>query len=189
MIISFSGAQSTGKTTLLKHLQAKNKDIVFVPEVTRLVKRQYNLPINEDGTDLTQKIICAEHLKNAYSVDHQKANVILDRCSLDGWVYSSWLYKKKKISASTLSFSEETFHDTQAKYDAIFYTSPDDLVVEDDGERSIDIDFRNDIIKLFDLLKTQYTGNLITLRGTVEERLQAIQNTLKNITNGYTIII
>ena len=39
MIVSFTGAQSTGKTTLLNILKEKNKDIKFVDEVTRRIKR------------------------------------------------------------------------------------------------------------------------------------------------------
>ena len=59
MICSFTGAQSTGKTTLLKALYEKNGSypFEFVPEVTRLVSREYNMPINESGGDLTQMLI------------------------------------------------------------------------------------------------------------------------------------
>ena len=41
MIFSFTGAQCTGKTTLLKHLYKENGDypFVFIPEVTRLIRR------------------------------------------------------------------------------------------------------------------------------------------------------
>ena len=56
MIFSFTGAQCTGKTTLLKHLYKENGDypFVFIPEVTRLVKREYNMPINESYTPFIQ---------------------------------------------------------------------------------------------------------------------------------------
>ena len=68
MIFSFTGAQSTGKTTLLNRLHEKNGEypFEFVPEVTRLIKRVYNVPINEDGGDLTQLLIMTEHVRNIY---------------------------------------------------------------------------------------------------------------------------
>ena len=47
MIISFTGAQSTGKTTLLNEIKDKNPWLDSVDEVTRRIKREYNLPINE----------------------------------------------------------------------------------------------------------------------------------------------
>ena len=49
MIISFTGAQSTGKTTLLNLIRDKNYDFNYVDEVTRRIKREYNLPINESA--------------------------------------------------------------------------------------------------------------------------------------------
>jgi len=66
MIVSFTGAQSTGKTTLLNILKEKNEDIKFVDEVTRRIKRDYNLPINEDGGNLTQFMIMSDHIANVY---------------------------------------------------------------------------------------------------------------------------
>jgi nicotinamide riboside kinase len=177
MLISFSGAQSTGKTTLLNHLQSLNAHIKFVPEVTRLIKRDYNLPINEDGSDLTQMMIISEHLRNAYKTDVATSDYILDRCSLDGLIYTYWLCNKRKVSMSVYSMAYSVFEKTIHKYDTIFYTSPDDVKLTDDGERSINSNFRDEIIDQFD----QYINtlsNVIVLRGTVQERLQIIKDTL-----------
>mgnify|MGYP003665042816 FL=1 len=104
MIFSFTGAQSTGKTTLLKYLHKCNGNypFEFVPEVTRLVSRDYEMPINEQGGDLTQMLIMTEHVRNIYK---HRANrlvrgihQIFDRCALDGIVYSFWLLQEGKIS-------------------------------------------------------------------------------------------
>jgi len=183
MLISFSGAQSTGKTTLLKHLEECNDGddlpFKFVPEVTRLVKREYDLPINEDGTDITQLLIMGEHLRNAYRAGSQvDCSYILDRCSLDGIVYTHWLCDQHKVGMNVYSFAEYIFSSTIKKYDVIFYTSPDDVKLEADGERSDNVKFRDEIIELF----TQYikTRNIdvVILTGTVKERLQTIKATL-----------
>lgn len=176
MLISFSGAQSTGKTTLLNHLQNLNEHIKFVPEVTRLVRRDYNLPINEDGNDVTQLMIIGEHLRNAYKISNESS--ILDRCSLDGLVYTYWLCSKRKVSMSVYSFAESIFNKTINKYDVIFYTSPEDVNLIDDGERSANSDFRDDIIKLFESYILEFNINIVRLSGTVEERLQTIKKTL-----------
>lgn len=178
MLISFTGAQSTGKTTLLNHLSERNPDIIFVPEVTRLIKREYNLPINEAGNVMTQMMIMAQHVKNAYSVEHTNANVILDRCSVDGLVYTHWLCDQG-LDMSAYNFARIVYENTVSKYDVIFYTSPEDVVLTDDGERSINNKFREDIIDLFAKHFRNPQSNLVVLRGTVEERLQIIKNTLK----------
>jgi len=93
MIFSFTGAQSTGKTTLLKKLVQKNGSypFEFVPEVTRLVMRDYGVAINEGGDDITQMLIMTEHIRNVYGgrADRLVRSIhqIYDRCALDGIVY------------------------------------------------------------------------------------------------------
>lgn len=185
MIFSFTGAQSTGKTTLLRQLRLKNGTwpIEFVPEVTRLIKRVYNVPINEDGGDLTQLLIMTEHVRNIYKYTkdiYQKIDIhmIFDRCALDGIVYSEWLFNSGKISRECYDACKLIYKDLQDKYDIIFYTSPDDVKLVDDGERSVDKEFRDNILELFDLYMHSYKGKIIVLKGSVEERLETIKLTL-----------
>ena len=98
MIITFCGAQSTGKTTLLNYLSDRNPDFKFIPEVTRFIKRKYALPINEQGSILTQMMIMTQHVANAYNVNNnQSINVILDRCSIDGLIYTHCLVVVKPL--------------------------------------------------------------------------------------------
>lgn len=186
MIVSFSGAQSTGKTTLLNHLREKNCHIAFVPEVTRLVKRTYNLPINEDGSDVTQLMIMTEHLRNAFMFSDNQ-HVILDRCALDGLVYTQWLYNEGKVDISTLKVAHTIYNQIISRYDLIFYTSPDDVLLTDDGERSIDEKFRHGIIEIFKGHVATYP-NIITLRGTVEERLKTIKKEIESRKLSYILV-
>ena len=185
MIFSFTGAQSTGKTTLLNHLHKCNGDypFEFVPEVTRLVMRDYEMPINEDGGDLTQMLIMTEHVRNVYrnKADHLIRGVhqIFDRCALDGIVYSLWLQHNNKISRRCYDACDLIYEDLKDKYDVIFYTSPDDVKLVDDGERSVDVKFRSDIINTFNIfLDRGYDGKVVVLKGSVEERLKTIKSTL-----------
>ena len=64
------------------------------------------------------------------------------------------------------------------KYDVVFYTNPHDVPLVDDGERSADINFRNDIIELFENYLPDL-NNVVTLSGTVEERLKIVKETLE----------
>jgi nicotinamide riboside kinase len=185
MIFSFTGAQSTGKTTLLNHLHKCNGDFPFefVPEVTRLVMRDYQMPINENGGDLTQMLIMTEHVRNVYrnKADHLIRGVhqIFDRCALDGIVYSLWLLDNNKISKRCYDACDLIYEELKDKYDIIFYTSPDDVKLVNDGERSVDVKFRNDIINTFNIfLDRGYDGEVVLLKGSVEERLKTIKSTL-----------
>ena len=191
MIFSFTGAQCTGKTTLLKHLYKENGDypFVFVPEVTRLIRREYNMPINESGDDLTQMLIMTEHVRNIFRdrADHIVRGVhqILDRCALDGIVYSHYLLDKGKINRATYDACDLIYKKLINKYDVIFYTSHKDVELVDDGERSVDKIFREDIIGLFDMYM-QYNiiekgPRVVHLEGTVKERLKTIKSTLDKL--------
>ena len=185
MIFSFTGAQSTGKTTLLNKLREKNTDnsFEFVPEVTRLIMRDYEMPINEDGNDLTQLLIMSEHVRNIYKNKADRLirgmHMIFDRCVVDGIVYSRWLLNEGKISKCCYDACALIYEELKDKYDIIFYTSPGDVKLVDDGERSIDAKFRNGIINTFNaFLERGYDGKVVVLEGSVEERLKTIKSTL-----------
>ena len=186
MIFSFTGAQCTGKTTLLKHLYKENGDypFMFVPEVTRLVKRAYNMPINEGGGDLTQMLIMTEHVRNIFRdrADHIVRGIhqIFDRCALDGIVYSLWLLNEGKISRPCFEASELIWKSLKDRYDVIFYTSPDDVKLVDDGERSVDKRFREQIIDIFNIYleRRDFDAEVVELKGSVKDRLKTIRSTL-----------
>lgn len=177
MIVSFTGAQSTGKTTLLNYLVERNPDVTFVEEVTRRVKRLYDVPINEDGGDVTQFLIMADHLQNLFSKDKSDLTVF-DRCAVDGVVYTRWLQLQGMVSAEVYTACCKMYDTVIDKYDVIFYTDPADVELVDDGERSVNVGFRNDIIKLFND-RISDLDNVVVLSGSVEERLETVKKTVE----------
>ena len=192
MIVSFSGAQSTGKTTLLNKIRSLNPfDIDYVDEVTRRIKRDFNLPINEAGGDLTQTMIMSDHIANVYR-KYALTDIILDRCALDGIVYTQWLYNKGLVSDEVLLWAKKIYNTLIGEYDVIFVTSPADVPLVDDGERSVDKKFREEIIDIFDMyindMKIYSEGEtLFIVKGTVEERMKYIKKVLEE--KGLDIII
>ena len=179
MVISFAGAQSTGKSTLLEAVTGNEifKSYKFIPEVTRLVKKKYKLDINEKGDGMTQLAILNAHLDNY--LQNRDCNVVMDRCILDGLVYTTYQYHTGKVDPETMLYCEFLFKKLISKVDIIFYTEPD-IPLVDDGERSNDITFRETIIKLFETAIEHYKINVVRLKGTVEERLKVIYNTIDN---------
>jgi thymidylate kinase len=179
MIISFSGCQSSGKTTLLKACKEIYIDkFDFVDEVTRLVRREFNVQINEDGTDLTQCLIVNKHIENLMRLRENKG-IILDRCILDGLCYTGYLYLEGKVSEWVFEYTKNVFKKLISQYNIIFYTDPYDVALVDDGERSTDIEFRNKMIETFEQAIISYDdllkNKLVRLKGTVEERMEAIK--------------
>jgi thymidylate kinase len=197
LLASFTGAQSTGKSTLLDMcmdlLIGKSETTmfpdkwVFIPEVTRLIKRQYGVDINEQGTDDTQLLILNQHLINTIqfkqNLREKKASYMMDRCIMDGYVYSRYLHNHGRLEDSTMSIAESMYERLLPSLDIIFYTHPEQIPIDDDGERSVDPQFREEIIQIYnDLLydnqKWMTLHNVVVLRGNPEERMDTIKRKL-----------
>ncbi len=172
MRIGIAGAQSVGKTTLLNALRSEKmfRDMKVCNEVTRRVM-SYGLPINEQGTDVTQKLIMQEHIVNVFMYN----NFITDRTAFDGIVYTKYLHENGKVNDETMTFATDVFVKLIPKYDILFYIAPE-FEIQNDGIRSIDVNFRNRIVQIFDEYLDTYKISVTRLSGSVRERVeQAIQ--------------
>lgn len=175
MKVAITGPQGSGKTTLLKQLQPRlaelGLDLVALPEVTRTVK-DLGFPINESGADETQLMILATHIQNVLAKD----NYIVDRCLLDGYIYTQYLQNKGEVSEYVTEFFYQLLKRYFSSYDIVFYV-PNEFPLEDDGVRSVAEEFRREISRLFEVTLSNFTfavtaKNVVTLRGSVEARLQ-----------------
>jgi len=176
MRIGLSGAQSVGKTTLLSALRSEIifKDFTICNEVTRRVK-DYGFRINENGDDITQRLIMQEHIVNIFMND----KMITDRTALDGVVYTRYLHNKGKVSSNVMAFAESVYNKLYLKYDLLFYIEPE-FEIEDDGVRSTDMEFRDEIVKIFHSYLNQGVS-FVQLSGSVRERVQQVLNACKVI--------
>jgi nicotinamide riboside kinase len=170
MRIGITGAQSVGKTTLLNALRSEKlfKDYIICDEVTRRV-RSYGLPINEEGTDVTQRLIMNEHIVNVF----MHGNMLTDRTALDGLVYSTYLYKNNQIAISTMKYVREVFQKVWYSYDYVFYIEPEFDIV-DDGVRSTNKEFRDEIADLFEATIEKEKLSMLRVKGSVRNRVNTI---------------
>ena len=172
MKVAITGAQSTGKTTLLNALKSEFSNThlpIFLDEVTRKV-REYGVSINEDGGNMTQVLIMNSHVENILHEDS-----IMDRCV----VYTRWMYNKGLVEEWVMDYAERVFTLLIEKYDKIFYLIPE-FDIEDDGVRSTDIDFRNEIVTIFNEYIIECEIPVIQLTGSVDNRVSLIVEELKN---------
>ena len=172
MRIGFSGAQGVGKTTLLNALKLDDSfsNYMFCDEVTRRVK-SYGLPINEQGTDITQRLIMQEHITNVFLYD----SMVTDRTALDGLVYTRYLYGAGKVNSDTLDFAKKVFSRLINKYDYLFYINPEFELVND-GIRSPDESFRDKIALLFNEAINSAEYKVWTISGDVQSRIDQVKN-------------
>ena len=180
-VISFTGAQSSGKTTLLNKCKMELPgNWYYVDEVTRYVKSRYGEQINEHGTDMTQVMIINTHVENAYLPITLKGSnldgIILDRCIVDGLVYTEWLYEQGKVSKWVLDYANQIYDLIVPNLDLILYTDSN-IPLVDDGERSINVEFRDDIINKFETLFSDihFAHRLHVLSGDILTRFQALR--------------
>lgn len=180
--LSLSGTHCTGKTTVLDGLQ-KEKLFTLIPGPTRTLKDK-GYPINNDestnydGTQLMCLHIDIENLKN----DSQF--IIQDRCLLDTYIYTYYLYANNKVTLPVFKAIESAWDMLKHQYDAIIVPNPDDIQLVGDKYRNTDIQFRNDINYMFGQeLKILKKLPYYVVSGTTEERIEQIKEIAKNILN------
>jgi len=189
MNITFTGPQCSGKTTLLKQMRQTRgimDQFFYIDEVTRLVKREFNVGINEEGAnDVTQLLIINKELENLFKYNYEMwpgyRGAVHDRCLLDGLVFTEYFYEKKLVSLQIWSQALSYWNRFHSKYDIIFYPDPHEIKLEDDGERSNNAEFRNAIIEKYEtyyLNQFQWKDRIVRLKGTVQERLDKIKSIL-----------
>lgn len=198
MNITFTGPQCSGKTTLLKKMKETSglmDQFFYIDEVTRLVKREYNVKINEEGAnDVTQLLILNKELENLFKYDYELwprcMGNVHDRCLLDGLIFTEYFHDKGLVSPYVWVQALNYWNKFNSKYDIIFYPDPHEIELVDDGERSIDVAFRNAIIEKYEnyfLNRNQWKdrtwiNRIYKLKGTVEERMEQIKIVLNEHT-------
>ena len=89
--IVFTGAQGTGKTTILEKFKEDGYDVIT--EVVRKLAKQ-GININKDGDENGQQTIF-----NVYKgLLSSKDNYVSDRCLIDVTAYTIYLNKQGKVS-------------------------------------------------------------------------------------------
>ena len=174
MKIAITGAQSTGKSTLLRYLKNDDdlKGFEFIDELTRKIAAK-GININEEGSNMSQIFTVTIHAENIV-----KDHFISDRCALDGLVYTKWLFDEGKVDKWILDYAIGVAKEVLPRYDYIFYL-PAEIPIEDDGIRSANVKFRDDIVALFEKYTKEFNVKLIELSGSVKDRAKLFKRVLE----------
>ena len=168
--VALVGASSVGKTTVYDLLKNELPYFEFVNESTRTVGK-YGFPINEAGTSETQLAISSFHLDALLSSE----DLMLDRCSLDLFVYSSYL---NNISESTYNYLLDTWMRVKDQYTHFIYF-PIEFKSVDDGVRSTNEEWRTEIDNEFRRHLQSMGREYLTVTGSPKQRVEQILNYIK----------
>ena len=127
------------------------------------------IPLNTDSTLNGQTIFLAERV-----AELMKENVITDRTILDVIAFTNL--------AKSIDFKDKEYFEDYARvfvgqYDYIFYISPEGTVMEDNGIRETDLEYRDLIDQA--IIKAMNTfghrcKNVNILKGSTDERIEQI---------------
>ena len=174
MKIGLCGTMSVGKTTLVNALKElpEFKDYNFATERSKYL-RDLGIPLNTDSTLKGQFIFLAERCAELLN-----ENIITDRTVIDVMAFS-------KSANSIDYYVAEAFCDAAGKlvgeYDYIFHVLADGVEMEDNGVRETDLQYRENIAGIIQLLlyrNKHKIKNLVEISGTTEERILKIKETI-----------
>lgn len=168
--IVFTGAQGTGKTTVLKEMEKLGCNVIT--EVVRNLAKK-GVKINKDGDEKGQTKIFKEYEKLLSEIT--PTGYISDRCMVDVIAYSMYLSSQGKVSTKFVEKQIKTFQTfITANPDIVYCYFPIEFDLVDDGVRDMDEEFRQaidtNIIKLFQVCGIQP----VFIRGNVEYRTSKI---------------
>lgn len=185
MIIAVTGAQNTGKTTFIRDFLKAFPHFTSPTVDYRDIIKKHGLKLNRDGDCRSQRIIMDFIVDDLHKQYESGKDVIIDRSVLDCYVYTLWLYRNNKCgfgNGELVSFFSG-MNENLDYYDMLIHfpiAQTPDMVIENDGFRDTDEQYRVDIDKLFDeviqyAFPTDLLHRLHRLGGTREERIAAVR--------------
>ncbi len=172
MKIGLTGTMSVGKTTLVKALAElpEFKDYYIATERSKYL-RDLGIPLNTDSTMPGQLIFLAERASEVL-----REKVLTDRTV---WDVSAFTMKAQSIP----DYQKQSYIDTamslKLEYDIVFYVDTTGTVVEDNGIRTTDNEYRNQINQeILKLLSLYPPKKLVVLTGPTSDRVNTVLDTL-----------
>lgn len=155
MRIGFTGAQGTGKTTLLRAVEENDMGYAVVPSTAReALKAGYKL--NREADPLSQLVTTVSRVALEDNLYRLHGKTIGDRTPLDSLAYTAYQMalvwpSQMHVPGYYWNISEQLVVEHMHKYDHIFYFPPY-FAPKRDGVRDGDVQYQNsidEIIKRF----------------------------------------
>ena len=172
MKIGFCGTMSVGKTTLVNALKelSEFKNYTFRTERSKYLM-EMGVPLNTDSTLKGQLVFAAERVSEL-----MQEKVITDRTVIDVIAFANL---SKSMTKGEKFYFTATIQPLMNEYDILFYVSPEGVQIEDNGIRETNAEYRMAIDKEIRSQLQMHGGKkIITIKGTVKERIEQVKNTV-----------
>ena len=168
MKIGLCGTMSVGKTTLVNKLKELKqfKNYEFAIERSKYLM-DLGIPLNTDSTLKGQTVFLAERV-----AELMKENIITDRTIIDVIAFTNL--------AKSIDFKDKEYFEDYAclfvgEYDYIFYISPEGTIMEDNGVRETNLEYRENIDEAIRNALNKFghrCDNVHILKGTTNDRIE-----------------
>lgn len=169
MKIILTGAQGTGKTTVLSNVE--------YPKITEVVRKlaKHGININEMGDEEGQIKIFNKY-KSLFKVTPE---FISDRGLTDVFAYTTWLYKHGRVSEEFWKKQKAALRKFQKDNpDIVYCYFPIEFPLVKDGVRSEDESFRKEIDEIIQDILQAFGFDYIEVTGPIEDRVNIIYTLL-----------
>jgi len=171
MKIAIIGAQGVGKTTLAQQINKDYPDFKILPEAARLaVEAGYKL----DHTATVE----TEHwlINKQIELESAENKWVADRCGIDLLAYIEYLFSNE---LDLIEFATKTLVPRFSNYDLVIYLPSGEFIIEDDGVRTTDIKFQEDIDRKIKDILEKHKIPFVKIVGSPKERLVKVKDLLK----------
>lgn len=181
MLFSISGTHCNGKSSIFNELRDELSNLLnfqFIEGPTRKLREQgFVINKSEENYDATQLACLKYDLDVIESSKKFKGITISERGLIDTYVYTKYLHSKGKVSDEVFEKVQTSYFEYRSKYAGYILPTHFDLPYENDGVRDGDIEFREDIDKMF---HEESVGiNFFWIAGTMYVRISYIYGVLK----------
>lgn len=168
--IAIVGSFSTGKTTLAEAL-SRRLGLPLLPETAREVI-ELGFKLDKDATPVTEALIFLKQFNNELSTEQ----FVGDRSMIDVMAYAGWVLDNQPRCKETALWDEcvkLAERRLRGNYSHVFYL-PIEFAIVLDGLRPDDPAFQAEIDERMVRLLRSHDIDYVTLKGSVQERLDQI---------------
>jgi nicotinamide riboside kinase len=171
MKIGFCGTMSVGKTTLVNALKElpEFKDYHFRTERSKHLMN-LGIPLNTDSTLKGQLVFASER-----AAELMQEKIITDRTVIDVMAFNEL---SESMEDHEKFYLNATLYYLVKEYDILFYVSPEGVKIEDNGIRETNAEYRTAVDKKIKSIVGMYRNDIITIKGTVEERIKQVKKAI-----------